>query len=154
LLAALTAPTAAGQLYQVDMRLRPSGTSGPVAVDLSGFRRYQTSDAWTWEHMALTRARVVAGPPELARKVEAVVAEVLHARRKPSKLRTDVADMRRRIAREFPGRSVWDIKYAPGGLIDLEFAAQYLALKHPDDVPQMLRRNTAAAIEALVAAGR
>jgi glutamate-ammonia-ligase adenylyltransferase len=103
LLAALTAPTVAGQLYQVDMRLRPSGTSGPVAVDLAGFRRYQSRDAWTWEHMALTRARVIAGPPELAQKVEAVVADVLGTAREPAKLRGDVADMRRRIARDFPG---------------------------------------------------
>jgi [glutamine synthetase] adenylyltransferase / [glutamine synthetase]-adenylyl-L-tyrosine phosphorylase len=154
LLAALTAQTAAGQLYQVDMRLRPSGTSGPVAVDLVGFRRYQTTDAWTWEHMAMTRARTIAGPPALTEKVEAVVADVLNAPRDPAKLRADVADMRRRIAREFPGKGRWDIKYVRGGLVDLEFIVQYLALAHPDDVRVMLRDNTATAIAALAVARR
>jgi len=154
LLAALTAPTAAGQLYQVDMRLRPSGTSGPVAVDLDGFRKYQTESAWTWEHMALTRARVIAEPSPLADKVMAVVEAVLRAPREPTKLRADVADMRRRIAREFPGKSVWDIKYARGGLIDLEFVVQYLALAHPEAVPMMLRENVATAVASLAVAKR
>src|SRR5262249_9180514 len=142
----LTAPTAAGRLYEVDMRLRPSGTSGPVAVDLPGFQRYQSQDAWTWEHMALTRARVVAGPPALAAKVTQTIATVLAGKRDQAKLRVDVADMRQRISREFPGRSAWDLKYHRGGLIDIEFIAQYLALAHPKAVPAMLADNTGSAI--------
>src|SRR5262249_37744601 len=105
--------------------------------------------AWTWEHMALTRARVIAGPPALAAKVAASVDAVLALQRDPAKLRTDVAEMRQRIAREHAARGAWDLKYVSGGLIDIEFIAQYLALAHPAAVPDMLRENTGAAIEVL-----
>jgi glutamate-ammonia-ligase adenylyltransferase len=119
-IAAVNAPTAEGKLYEVDMRLRPSGNKGPIATSLDGFVRYQESDAWTWEHMALTRARVVAGAPDLAPRIEAEIRAVLTRRRDPDKLLVDVADMRRRMERELtrPG-DIWDVKQLRGGLVDV-----------------------------------
>jgi [glutamine synthetase] adenylyltransferase / [glutamine synthetase]-adenylyl-L-tyrosine phosphorylase len=144
---AITAQMADGRLYEVDMRLRPSGNAGPLATALSAFVKYQHSDAWTWEHMALTRARVVTGDAALAQKVKAVIAEVLQAPRDPDKLLFDVADMRRRIEGEFPAKSVWNLKYVRGGLIDIEFVAQYLQLRHAHAHPEILSVNMAAALE-------
>ena len=112
LIAALSAPTAEGQLYAVDMRLRPSGKAGPVATSLSSFIAYQSRDAWTWEHQALTRARVISGPPELRDAVERTIADVLRQPRDRAKIAADVRDMRRRIAEEKGSKNIWDIKNA------------------------------------------
>jgi len=150
---AVTAPTAEGKLYEVDMRLRPSGKSGPIATSLDAFRRYQTSEAWTWEHMALTRARVISGPAELREQAATVIRETLCGSRAPERLLADVADMRARVEREHPARSPWDIKYLRGGLVDVEFVAQYLQLRHAADHPEVLAQNTSAAFERLIAAG-
>src|SRR5207247_8821819 len=102
LISAITAPTAEGRLYQVDMRLRPSGESGPIASSLAAFAQYQRESAWTWEHMALTRARPIAGEAGLCRRISDTLAAVLQSPRDPEKLVVDVADMRRRIAEENP----------------------------------------------------
>ncbi len=153
LINALTAPTGEGRLYEIDMRLRPSGQSGPIATPLSGFRRYQEEDAWTWEHMALTRARVISGEPAFARRIEAALREILCRARDPDRLVVDVADMRRRIDREFAARSLWDVKYLRGGLVDLEFLAQYLQLRHAHDHPQVLARRPDLAFAGLAEAG-
>ncbi len=128
LIAALAAPTAEGVLYEVDMRLRPSGNKGPVATSINSFRRYQREKAWTWEHMALTRARVVAGDQSLARDVWEVLDEVLFAARDVRKSARDMWEMRQRIAEEKPPASLWDLKLVPGGLMDIEFVAQFLRL--------------------------
>jgi glutamate-ammonia-ligase adenylyltransferase len=126
LIAALTAPTAEGALYAVDMRLRPSGRKGPVATRLAAFRRYQREEAWTWEHLALTRARAVAGDPAVCEAAEAAVAEALTAPRDPRKTLADVAEMRARVADAHKGErdNPWALKHAEGGLMDVEFAAQ------------------------------
>ena len=131
LIAALTAPMAEGILYKVDMRLRPSGQSGPLATSLAAFRRYQAEEAWTWEHMALTRARVVAGPPAVAEAVAAAIAEVLAAparRGEGARRRRRHAPPPRRGARgrrpATPGRS----KLGPGRMMDIELLAQTGAL--------------------------
>ncbi|MGH7045473.1 MAG: bifunctional [glutamine synthetase] adenylyltransferase/[glutamine synthetase]-adenylyl-L-tyrosine phosphorylase [Stellaceae bacterium] len=153
LIGALTAPTAEGSLYPVDMRLRPSGSAGPIASSLASFERYQHQSAWTWEHMALTRARPVAGNTGLCHRVGEVIGTVLRSRRDPQRLLVDVADMRRRIAAETPHASPWDLKNRPGGLIDLEFITQYLLLREAAVSPQVLHRGTAAALRALSAAG-
>jgi glutamate-ammonia-ligase adenylyltransferase len=153
-IAALNAPTAEGKLFEVDMRLRPSGNAGPIASSLGGFVRYHSTDAWTWEHMALTRARVITGEPGFAAEIEAAVHRLLARRRDPDKLRADVADMRRRIAQQHPTDREWDVKHRRGGLIDIEFVAQYLQLRHAADNPEILRPNTGDAIAALAAAGR
>ena len=150
---ALTAPTAEGALYHVDMRLRPSGNQGPIASSLEGFRKYQEGDAWTWEHMALTRARPIAGPPALTEAIAAATRAVLTRKRDPVKLVKDVAEMRERVAREFRTRDIFDVKYARGGLLDCDFIAQYLQLFHAHDHPSVLDTNTCAALEKLAAAG-
>jgi [glutamine synthetase] adenylyltransferase / [glutamine synthetase]-adenylyl-L-tyrosine phosphorylase len=153
LINALTALTPEGGLYDVDMRLRPSGNKGPVASSLAAFRRYHDELAWTWEQMALTRARVVAGPPELGDAVMAVVRDVLTRRRDDPRLVTDVADMRRRIAEQHRAPPEFDVKHRRGGLVDIEFIAQYLQLREASDHPEVLHRNTATALAALAATG-
>ena len=153
LISAITAPTAEGRLYDVDMRLRPSGEAGPIASHFAGFARYQSESAWTWEHMALTRARPVAGDPGLCQRISATLAAVLRSPRDPEGLVIDVAGMRRRVAEENPRPSPWDLRNRPGGLIDLEFILQYLMLRHAASSPQILRRGTAEAIAALGEAG-
>ena len=149
----ITAPTAEGRLYEVDMRLRPSGNAGPVAVSLDAFSRYQHESAWTWEHMALTRARVVSGAPELREKLEAVARSVLTRPRDPVALVLDVADMRRRIDREHQTKNPWNVKYARGGFIDINFIAQYLMLRYAPEHPEVISPNTVHALEGLRAAG-
>ena len=126
---AITAPTAEGRLYEVDMRLRPSGASGPIASSLASFALYQRQSAWTWEHMALTRARPVAGSTALRRRIEAAIAAALAAPRDPARLVADVAEMRQRIAGEHPRSAAWDLRNRAGGLTDLEFIVQYLMLR-------------------------
>jgi [glutamine synthetase] adenylyltransferase / [glutamine synthetase]-adenylyl-L-tyrosine phosphorylase len=149
LIAALTTPTAAGTLYEVDMRLRPTGNKGPVAVSLESFSRYHASEAWTWEHMALTRGRVIAGPPVLQARVEAEIGRRLGERREAAVIRRDAREMREKMAATFSDQQMWDLKFAKGGLVDIEFIAQTLQLIHPD----VLDTNTIAALEKSEAAG-
>jgi glutamate-ammonia-ligase adenylyltransferase len=153
LINALTAPTAEGVLNEVDMRLRPSGKAGPLAVSFESFRRYQSTDAWTWERMALTRARVIAGPRELLRDIEAVIREVLTRRTDPEALVVDIADMRRRMEAEHEEQSVWEVKHLRGGIVDIEFIAQYLQLRYAWSHPQVLSPNTSIALQAIRGAG-
>jgi glutamate-ammonia-ligase adenylyltransferase len=147
LINALTAQTNYGALYQVDMRLRPSGRSGPVATLISSFAAYQDSDAWTWEHMALTRARVISASPGFASRVETVVTETLRKSRDAELIAGDVVEMRGAIAKEKGDAARWDIKYAAGGLIDIEFIAQYLQLVHAEKKPAILDTATARVLE-------
>lgn len=128
LVAAVSAPTAEGVLYAIDLRLRPSGNKGPVATRLSAFRRYQRNEAWTWEHMALARARTVAGDGEFCAEVAREVAAVVGMPRDRNKLFADAAEMRGLLAREKPPRDPWDLKFVRGGIIDLEFIAQCAVL--------------------------
>jgi glutamate-ammonia-ligase adenylyltransferase len=153
LISALSAQTAEGALYEVDMRLRPSGNAGPVATSLAAFSEYQEKSAWTWEHMALTRARVVSGPPELAETLGGVIRAALTKDRDSAKIRADVRDMRARIAAHKGAKSIWDIKQARGGLVDVEFIAQCLQLLNAGHEPSVLRQNTAEALSALRDAG-
>jgi len=149
LISALSAPTAEGGLYEVDMRLRPSGKSGPVATSLPAFISYQNNEAWTWEHMALTRARVISGPAPLRQDIEATIRDVLARQRDRARIADDVRDMRRRIAKEKGSGDLWDVKYADGGLVDVEFIAQYLQLIHAADHPDALDQNTVATLEKM-----
>lgn len=127
--AALSVPTAEGPLYEVDTRLRPQGNQGPLAVGLSSFERYQKENAWTWEHMALNRARVLAGPPAARARLERIMSEVLRAPRDPGKLRLDVLKMRAEMAVHKQPAGELDAKLHRGGLIDLEFLIHYLQLR-------------------------
>jgi glutamate-ammonia-ligase adenylyltransferase len=153
LISAITAPTSEGRLYEVDMRLRPSGESGPIASSLAAFAAYQREAAWTWEHMALTRARPIAGDEALRERIGAAVGEALRQPRDPRRLVADVAAMRRRMAENMPRPSSWDLRNRRGGLVDLEFITQYLMLREAARAPEVLRRETGSALAALGAAG-
>lgn len=142
LINALTAPTAEGKLYEVDMRLRPSGNAGPIATSFSSFVAYQETEAWTWEHMALTRARVIAGPEDLKLRVKNAIAGTLARPRERLKIAVDVADMRARLTKERPSSNPWEMKHVRGGLVDLEFIAQYLQLLHGAEHPEILNTHT------------
>jgi len=150
---ALTAMTPEGRLYEIDMRLRPSGNAGPIATSLTGWRQYYERDSWTWEHMALTRARAIAGDPDLRVRIEAAVRDTLCAPRDPDKLLVDVLEMRQRIERERPAKTIWSVKFLHGGLTDLEFLAQYLLLRHAAAHPEILDGKTQAVFANLAAAG-
>ncbi|ESX56286.1 glutamine-synthetase adenylyltransferase [Mesorhizobium sp. LSHC422A00] len=124
LIAAVSAPTAEGVLYELDLRLRPSGNKGPVATHIDAFTKYQRQEAWTWEHMALARARAIGGDAALCAEVEAEVAALLALPRDAAKVRAEASEMRALIEKEKSPRDLWDIKLISGGLIDLEFIAQ------------------------------
>ncbi len=148
-IAALSVPTAEGALYEVDTRLRPSGAQGPLAVSFTAFERYQRENAWTWEHMALARARVLHGPAAGRAALEAIVRSVLELDRDPAKLRSDVLEMRATMAEHKPAKGPLDIKLARGGLVDIEFLIQYLQLRdHLALVPSI-----SAAVAQLAASG-
>jgi glutamate-ammonia-ligase adenylyltransferase len=134
LIAAVSAPTSEGVLYEVDMRLRPSGNAGPLATRLAGFIQYHHESAWTWEHMALSRARVVQADDGLGEVIDAAIAEILSRPRDVAKTIDDVLSMRALMAKERPPRHAFDLKLAPGGLIDLEFIAQSAQLVARDAV--------------------
>ncbi len=152
LIAALSAETGQGQLYEVDMRLRPSGRAGPVATSIAAFERYHTQDAWTWEHMALTRLRFLSGDTSLGDRANKIARQIITAASDPDQVRADILDMRQRLARDKPANGAWDLKMREGGLVDLEFIVQQSILLSgsPDTVHPALRD----AIPALVSLGQ
>jgi glutamate-ammonia-ligase adenylyltransferase len=123
LVTALGAPTAAGKLYEVDMRLRPSGRQGPIATSLAAFETYQREEAWTWEHLALTRARVVAGDAGPGTAVTRFLEALLDPARPPDPILRDTADMRRRLTEAHGATGPWEAKRGPGRTLDIELAA-------------------------------
>ena len=144
---ALTAPMAEGRLYEVDMRLRPSGKQGPVATSWSGFQSYQREEAWTWEHLAQTRARPVAGDAGLAEDIAGFRAELLASPRDRAAVLGDVGEMRTRLATAKPGAGGLDAKFGPGRMMEIELLAQTGALLAgvPDrDAPAQLRAGAEA----------
>jgi glutamate-ammonia-ligase adenylyltransferase len=153
MIGAIDALTGEGRLYEVDTRLRPSGSKGPIASRLDGYLRYYEESAWTWEFMALSRARAIAGSPALVGRLNDFIRETLTRQRDPDRLAVDVANMRARIAREFKGSSRWDMKHRRGGMVDAEFIAQYLQLRHAAEHPEVLSTNAVTALENLAAAG-
>jgi [glutamine synthetase] adenylyltransferase / [glutamine synthetase]-adenylyl-L-tyrosine phosphorylase len=144
LVTALTAQMPEGRLYEVDMRLRPSGRAGPVATSLASFTAYQENEAWTWEHLALTRARVLAGDAALAGEVEAFRRALLPAKGRGERVRRDVAEMRGRLQGAKPAQGVWDAKQGPGRIMDIELAAETVAL---------IAGSPARSVERQIAAG-
>ncbi len=142
LISAFTTRTNYGVLYEVDMRLRPSGRAGPVASRIDSFAAYQEREAWTWEHLALTRARVISSSPEFGARIESIIRGVLMRPRDAGATAADVADMRRAIALEKGEDDIWDLKYAAGGMVDIDFIAQYLQLVHAATKPDILNVNT------------
>lgn len=155
--AALSVPTAQGPLYEIDTRLRPQGKQGPLAVSVEAFDKYQRESAWTWEHMALNRARVLVGSDEARAAVEGVIAGVKCQPRDPVALRKDVLEMRAEIARHKPARGEIDVKLLRGGLVDVEFLVHFLQLRDAAALaqrdPQMLDPDFAVAIPALTRLG-
>jgi len=153
LVSALSSPTAEGTMYETDMQLRPSGKAGPVAVRLSSFGEYYRDGAWTWERMALTRARVIVGSAELAHKIEADIASALMHPVEPGQIVEDVLDMRRRLERERQAKGAWDVKLRPGGILDIEFIAQAGQLLLAQKAPYRHKANTVAQIAMLTEFG-
>lgn len=145
LVTALSALTAEGKLYEVDMRLRPSGQSGPVATSFDAFESYQSDQAWLWEHMALTRARSLCGAPELMADVERVRTDILTRNRARPETAIEAQEMRQRLADAGRSGGTWDVKDGPGGVQDIELFAQMLAL-----LTGCLRRDTAGQIASAV----
>ncbi|MCC4246261.1 bifunctional [glutamine synthetase] adenylyltransferase/[glutamine synthetase]-adenylyl-L-tyrosine phosphorylase [Stappia indica] len=154
LVAALSAPTAEGRLYEVDFRLRPSGNAGPLATRLTAFEAYQVKEAWTWEHMALTRARVIARSSDaFAKRIDANIRETLARPRDADKIAAEVASMRGRIEAEKGTSDIWDLKQVAGGMVDIEFAAQYLQLVNAQAHPEILSQTTETVLERARDAG-
>ncbi|BCJ90302.1 glutamate-ammonia-ligase adenylyltransferase [Terrihabitans soli] len=148
LVAALSAPTSEGTLYEVDLRLRPSGRAGPLATRLAAFVTYQAAEAWTWEHMALTRGRAVSGSDDFRAIVETEIVRVLTQKSDRTKIATDVREMRTKLATEKGETNPWDIKFAKGGLVDLEFLAQFLQLVHAHEHKDLLNTSTFNVLES------
>ncbi len=151
LITALSSVTAQGGLYEVDMALRPSGRAGPLAVSLSAFAKYYADQAWTWEYMALSRARVIAASGQAFKtKLTQDIANILMTKDFAGKLKTDILAMHERLQRDKPGFGLWDIKNTPGGLRDIEFIAQYLMLAHTapaSSQPENLPKSTVGMLQ-------
>ena len=147
LISAFTTRTNYGVLYEIDMRLRPSGRAGPLASHIDSFAEYQEREAWTWEHMALTRARVISASPAFRARIEKVIRDALTRPREPLGVAADVADMRRAIAQEKGEGERWELKYAAGGMVDIDFIAQYLQLIHAAEKPDILGVDTLDVID-------
>ena len=145
--AALGTPTAAGPLYDVDTRLRPQGAQGMLAVSFAAFEAYQRQEAWTWEHMALCRARPLAGSEAARARVQALIRSILDVPSDMVQIRTDAAAMRDEMARHKPPAGPLDIKLGPGGLVDLEFAVHTLQLTTRVGIDPRLEVALAALVE-------
>ena len=141
-LSGLSAPTSNGILYEVDTRLRPSGNAGTLVTKLSGFRDYQENAAWTWEHMALMRARVIALTPGLSESLAETISDVLTKPRERAKVLTDVREMRQKLLDNRQSKSIWDVKLGRGGLFEIEFLAQTLGLLHGAEHGDVLSAHT------------
>ncbi|NWG91961.1 MAG: bifunctional [glutamine synthetase] adenylyltransferase/[glutamine synthetase]-adenylyl-L-tyrosine phosphorylase [Parvularculaceae bacterium] len=152
-LAAVTTPTEEGVLYEADMQLRPSGAKGPAAVSLSAFRLYYEKDAWTFELMALTKARVIASDAALGRRVGAEIGAIIARPRDAAACARDVDAMRERLLKAKPAVGPFDFKAAVGGFVEIDFTVQYLILTHPHLVAGTLGCEFAAALAALEAGG-
>jgi glutamate-ammonia-ligase adenylyltransferase len=135
------------------MRLRPTGNKGPVAVSLESFARYHAQESWTWERLALTRARVISAPDDLRRSIEGVIRTTLAAPADPERLQKDVREMREMLAANYKPKSHWDLKFAKGGLVDIEFVAQYLQLREARAQPDVLDVGTVGALHRIKDAG-
>jgi glutamate-ammonia-ligase adenylyltransferase len=150
MITAMTAPMAQGRLYEVDMRLRPSGSQGPVATSFASFESYQMGEAWVWEHLALTRADIVAGPQDLARDFEVARGKVLGKSRNRTETLHEVARMRARLAAAKAPDGPWDAKNGPGRLQDIELLAQAGALLKGETAVQIPSGLDAAAQEQII----
>jgi len=148
----LTSRTAAGVLFDIDLRLRPEGGSGLLVSSIDAFRRYQRESAWTWEHQALTRARFCAGEPAVGAEFEEERRAILRIARNEAKLRRDVLSMRERLLQGHPNDSeLFDLKHDRGGMIDIEFIVQTLVLAHAHGLPELTANSGNIALLKLAA---
>jgi len=135
----LSTMTSSGRLYEVDLRLRPDGDAGLLAVSIEAFEQYQRNKAWIWEHQALTRARFAAGDKNVGEKFEQIRREILTLPRDAQELAQSVREMRQKISDGHPNRTeLFDMKYDAGGMVDLEFVTQYLILLHSHEHPELV----------------
>ncbi|MBF0453537.1 MAG: bifunctional [glutamate--ammonia ligase]-adenylyl-L-tyrosine phosphorylase/[glutamate--ammonia-ligase] adenylyltransferase [Magnetococcales bacterium] len=147
IITSITVMSGAGKLYELDMRLRPSGQSGPLVTHLDSFIRYQKKDAWVWEHQALTRARGVVGDHAFIQKIHGAIREILCQPREIEPLKEEVVKMRERMYEEKKPSQDWiDIKQSRGGIVDIEFLVQFLILAHGKNKPEILHRNATRAL--------
>ncbi|MBF0126191.1 MAG: bifunctional [glutamate--ammonia ligase]-adenylyl-L-tyrosine phosphorylase/[glutamate--ammonia-ligase] adenylyltransferase [Magnetococcales bacterium] len=154
IITSITSLTRAGKLYELDMRLRPSGSSGPVVTSLDSFVQYQTREAWIWEHQALTRARPLAGDEAFCKTLTGAIATLLTQPREPDRVRREVFAMRERMYEEKKPPAGWiDIKQSRGGVVDVEFLVQYLVLAHASSHPEIISANLPNALRGLAKAG-
>ena len=153
LVSAISAQTAEGRLYEIDTRLRPSGNVGPVATSLDNFKKYHETTAQVWERQSLTRARVVAGDPGLAQAVSLAIDEALARPTELEKLRAEVRAMRFRIFKEHGSDDPWNLKHCRGGLVELEFTAQFLVLRHGPELPGLRVPETREVLGRALEAG-
>ncbi len=154
LVTALTTETESGRLFEIDLRLRPDGEKGALATHMDGFEHYHRNTAWTWEHLALVRARFVCGPSAIAHRFEAARLETLTTARNRDALAKEVRSMRERMAKTFPGKSAWDTKHRRGGMVDAAFIAQFLVLAYANAIPALAEpRDTAGIAKAAAEAG-
>lgn len=149
LIAAMSAPTAEGVVYELDFRLRPSGNAGPLATYFDSFVKYQSEEAWTWENQALTRARFVAGDTGLGERIDTEIARLLGLPRDKAGMAGEIAGMRTTLDEEKPASSVFDVKLAEGGMLDIEFIAQWGLLAAAPDLPVPDDRSTVGILDAL-----
>ncbi len=150
IMSGLTAQTAEGALYEVDTRLRPSGNAGALVSKFASFIDYQHKDAWAWEHMALTRARFIAGSDTLRDKVATAITEIIGMKRDANSLYASVHEMRQRLRSHFPMQGRWDMKHGAGGLMDIEFIVQTLILLHAHQHPEIIKTHTGEGLQAFV----
>ncbi|MFH1159190.1 MAG: bifunctional [glutamine synthetase] adenylyltransferase/[glutamine synthetase]-adenylyl-L-tyrosine phosphorylase [Pseudomonadota bacterium] len=150
LLTALTAPTSEGILYEVDTRLRPAGTDGPLAVSFDGFAEYHRKQAWAWEHMSLISNRVLSPDRKLKDKLEKTIKSVISAERNPEQLRQDILEMRRKVDGQFGSRDPWDMKYRRGGMADILFIAHYLTLRNASRYKSLPHADVVVCLENLM----
>ena len=144
----MTTRTNAGRLYEIDMRLRPNGNSGPLVATLNAFKRYQQDKAWTWEHQALVRARVVAGDASVTQQFQQIRKDILTRERNEQTLRADIIEMRdkMRAAANITSDSMFNLKQGAGGIVDIEFMVQYLVLRWANKHPELTSRTGTVAL--------
>ena len=136
----LSTMTSSGRLYEIDLRLRPDGDAGLLAVSVEAFEQYQRKHAWSWEHQALTRARHAAGDAAVGERFERIRADILVQPRDPAALRQEVLEMRGKINSGHPNATPnFDLKHDAGGMVDVEFVTQYLVLCHSGSHPVLVR---------------
>lgn len=149
IITAITALTPEGRLFEVDTRLRPSGNQGPLVVTLKTFMDYYSDAAWTWEHMALTRARIIIAPDAIRAPLARAIRNVLTSPRKEDDLLVSVHDMRLKMNQQFGTDNPWSIKFVRGGLVDIEFICQYLMLREGNREPGIFHPEIAETIERM-----